>query len=154
MINIEDYAGNPGVELGIISAYLKKLPKGENKKRMASLLKDLAALGLNKTTISKGWYEGSFEMSVIIISNGNLRDKLMELATKYEQESFIIKPKGKEDATLIFTEGGEVPLGTFEKMTPDQAHKSVSKSQPVDVTDWYWRYSTADEKFEKEPEGK
>jgi hypothetical protein len=24
MINIEDYAGEPGIELGIISAYLKK----------------------------------------------------------------------------------------------------------------------------------
>lgn len=154
MINIEDYAGEPGIELGIISAYLKKNSTSENKKRMTSLLKDLTELGLTKTTISKGWYEGSFEMSVIIISNGNLRDKLLKLAEKYEQESFIVKPKGREDATLIFTGGGEIPLGTFEKMTPEQAHKSVSKSQPANVTDWYWRYSTPEEKFEKESEGK
>lgn len=154
MINIEDYAGEPGIELGIMSPYKKTLPTFENRKRMVYFLKDLTSIGLTNVTISKGWYEGSFEMSVIIVSNTNLREKLMNLATKYDQESFIIKPKGREDAILIFTEGGEVPLGTFEKMTPEQAHNSVSKSQPINVTDWYWRYSTPEEKFEKESEGK
>jgi len=141
MTAIEQFNSDPSVNLYIISAYKTELSKDVNEARNEKLLHKIKFLG--KIEASHGWWEGTPEESFVIISRSDLSKILLGLINDpdIDQDAYLVKPIGSVRAHNVYKDGSTEDLGTFERLTPEQAVNVNFKSQPHGVTDWFWRYT-------------
>ncbi len=115
-------------QIGILTAFRRSLPNypgGEvpievNRKRNKSLINDLTALEYGYTPVIGAYPEEDeatklpgpiLEEESFIVSpkidktNEEVRNELIELARKYDQDSVLIKFSGSKNGMLIFTSG-------------------------------------------------
>jgi hypothetical protein len=124
----------------MLSAYdTEKRTKAVNEKLNAELYERIKSLGTIE--LSHGWWQGTPEESFFLVTSGNITDVLLDIVKDYDQAAILVKPVGSFEAHNVYKGGKKEDLGTFEKMTPEQAANVDFKSQPHGVTDWYWRYT-------------
>ena len=120
------------------SEYYKQLPDKriktktqENRKRNAALRQELKSLGYSITKIDgfwqeDGWNAPNIEESIFVVDTkriGNLKEDLIRLGKKYDQESILFKPAHKEPI-LIKTKGKRFGMKSKESHKTEYGKRS------------------------------
>ena len=98
----------------------------------------------------KGYYEGSFEDSVMAFTsagNEDLRRDALFLLNKFNQDCAIVKYLGESDAKKVFFDGSEEPMGIVMYNTDSSnrsyIHSGISFSFVEKMR--YWKPKNAEE---------
>lgn len=109
--------------MGIISAFRSEYSHDQNIARSQKMASELRQHGFGYSFIDGEWTENPGtpdetrvkEDSIFIMGkdtdDGTLKDLMGKLATEYDQEAFVYKPKESITAKLIFQNGDEMDIG-------------------------------------------